>query len=50
MYSTSYDKPERRHLGRWRTLWHGTFWLAELAAIVLVWYYAVMSMLAEGVL
>ncbi|WP_332877797.1 hypothetical protein [Massilia sp. S19_KUP03_FR1] len=50
MYSTRYGKPERRRLGRWRRAWHRAFWLAELAAIVLVWYYAVTLMLAEGLL
>jgi hypothetical protein len=50
MHSTSYGKPERRRLGRWRPALHGAFWLAELAAIVLVWSYAVTLMLAEGVL
>jgi len=50
MHSTSYGKPERRRHGRWRPAWHGAFWLAELAAIALVWYFAVTLMLAEGVL
>lgn len=50
MHSTSYGKPERRRLGVWRRAWHGAFWLAEIGAILLVWYYALTLMVVEGVL
>lgn len=50
MHAKFFGKPERRRLGRWRTACHGGVWLAEATAIVLVWYYAVTLMLAEGVL
>jgi len=46
MQSTSYGKPERR----WRITFLGAIWLAEIGAILLVWYIAVTLMLAEGVL
>lgn len=42
MHSTSYGTSRRR--------WLAAIWLAEIGAIVLVWYIAVTLMLAEGVL
>lgn len=50
MQAKLYGKPERRRLGRWRTTCYRSFWIAEMLAVLLVWYYAIKLMLAEGLL
>jgi hypothetical protein len=50
MYAKLNGRPERRRLGRWRAAWRDAFWAGMMGAILLVWYQAIVMMLAEGVI